>query len=38
MALERSAPYPREPAVTPADELVATPVLGGLHHSYRRAA
>jgi putative transposase len=38
MALERNAPEPRAPASAPADELVATPVLGGLHHSYRRAA
>ena len=37
-ALERNAPYPRAPATAPAQELVATPVLGGLHHTYRRAA
>jgi transposase InsO family protein len=34
MALERNAPVPRAPALTPAGELHATPVLGGLHHAY----
>ncbi|HEX5140104.1 MAG TPA: integrase core domain-containing protein [Dehalococcoidia bacterium] len=38
MALERNAPLPRAPADGPADELVGTPVLGGLHHTYTRAA
>lgn len=38
MALERNAPLPRAPASAPADELVSTPVLGGLHHTYRAAA
>jgi transposase InsO family protein len=38
MALERNAPEPREAAIEPAEDLVGTPVLGGLHHVYERAA
>jgi putative transposase len=38
MALERNAPLPRAPARAPAGELLATPVLGGLHHTYAAAA
>jgi hypothetical protein len=38
MALERKAPLPTAPAVSPVKELASTPVLGGLHHTYRRAA
>lgn len=38
MALERNAPIPRTPAAAPAAELRATPVLGGLHHTYTVAA
>ncbi len=38
MALERNAPFPRAPASAAADDLVTTPVLGGLHHTYARAA
>jgi hypothetical protein len=29
-------PRAREP--TPAEEVIATPVLGGLHHTYESAA
>ncbi len=36
MALLRNAPFPRAPASAPANELVTTPVLGGLHHTYAR--
>jgi transposase InsO family protein len=38
LSLERNAPWPRAREPTPASEFVATPVLGGLHHSYTRAA
>jgi putative transposase len=38
MSLQRNAPLPRAPATRPAQELVAAPVLGGLHHRYRSAA
>jgi hypothetical protein len=38
MALQRNAPLPRAPADAPAEELVGTAVLGGLHHTYRAAA
>lgn len=38
LALERNAPIPRAPTSTPIHDLDATPVLGGLHHTYRRAA
>jgi hypothetical protein len=38
ISLEGNAPWPRAGEPTPADELRAAPVLGGLHHTYRRAA
>jgi len=38
LSLERNAPLPRAPAAAPAAELLANPVLGGLHHRYRPAA
>lgn len=38
LSLERNAPVPRRREPTPAEKLKATPVLGGLHHRYERAA
>jgi len=38
LSLERNAPIPRRREATPAVNLKATPVLGGLHHRYERAA
>jgi transposase InsO family protein len=38
LKLERNAPIPRRREATPAFELKATPVLGGLHHRNERAA
>jgi len=38
LRLERNAPIPRRRETTPAVRLKATPVLGGLHHRYERAA
>ena len=32
------APHTRPPEFTGPTKLVATPVLGGLHHTYRRVA
>ncbi len=32
-----NSPLARTPEATPVDDVVATPVLGGLHHTYRRA-
>ena len=37
LALDRNAPEPRE-VEPPERGVVAEPVLGGLHHRYRRAA
>ena len=37
-SLDGNAPVPRPRAAAPAVELVAEPVLGGLHHRYRGAA
>jgi len=36
MSLEGSSPVPRP--VEPKGEIIATPVLGGLHHRYGRSA
>jgi transposase InsO family protein len=36
--LERKAPVPRQRKATLATRVKATPVLGGLHHRYERAA
>ena len=36
-SLEGNAPLPREPDPPENGRLQATPVLGGLHHTYRRA-
>ena len=38
LSLEQNAPCPRAPSTAPAQDLVGMPVLGGLHHTYRRAA
>jgi transposase InsO family protein len=38
LRLERNAPIPRRREPTPAVNLKVTPVLGGLHHRYERAA
>jgi transposase InsO family protein len=38
MSLAGNSPRPRTREATPVDDVVATPVLGGLHHTYRRAA
>jgi transposase InsO family protein len=38
LSLERNAPIPRQREATPAMQVKATPVLGGLHHRYERAA
>ena len=37
-SLGGNAPVPRQREQTPVREVVAKPVLGGLHHRYRRAA
>jgi len=37
-SLEGNAPEPRSPEVTPVEDVISVPVLGGLHHQYRRAA
>jgi len=37
LSLERNSPLPRLRQATPVDDVAATPVLGGLHHTYRRA-
>jgi transposase InsO family protein len=36
-SLGGNSPVPRRREVTPAEEVVGEPVLGGLHHRYRRA-
>ena len=38
LSLDGNAPVPRRRETTPAFHLQATPVLGGLHHRYARAA
>jgi hypothetical protein len=38
LSLDGDAPIPRRRESTPAFHLQATPVLGGLHHRYARAA
>ncbi len=38
LSLDGNSPLPRTRETTPADDVIATPVLGGLHHTYRRAA
>jgi putative transposase len=37
-ALAGYAPEPRARETTPLEDVIAVPVLGGLHHEYRRAA
>ena len=37
MSLDGNSPRPRTREPTPADDVVAEPILGGLHHRYRRA-
>jgi len=38
LSLAGNLPLPRDIAPEPAAEVLATPVLGGLHHIYERAA
>jgi len=38
LSLDGNSPLPRTREATPAEVVIATPVLGGLHHTYRRAA
>lgn len=38
LSLDGNSPIPRTREATPVDDVIATPVVGGLHHTYRRAA
>jgi hypothetical protein len=38
LSLDGNSPLPRTRETTAADDVIATPVVGGLHHTYRRAA
>jgi putative transposase len=38
LSLDRNSPLPRNAAPPEAGKIVATPILGGLHHHYHRAA
>ena len=37
-SLERNSPFPREVEAPEKGKVIAIPQVGGLHHSYRRAA
>jgi transposase InsO family protein len=38
LSLEKNSPVPRELESPPKGKLIAVPLVGGLHHCYRRAA
>jgi hypothetical protein len=38
LSLYKNSPIPRSVKSTEEGDVVATPILGGLHHSYSRAA
>ncbi len=38
LSLGGNSPLPRTRETSPANDVIATPVVGGLHHTYRRAA
>jgi len=38
LSLNRNSPRPREPDPPANGHILSTPILGGLHHEYRRVA